>query len=179
MGRWRRWSPVPTRRAVSGGIAAEGRPQASARELRNMARRLGTVDYYVFPSIFLAAPGARTGTWARPCDPVRHCRNTERMRAVRARMTNPHGRGSYSARCWPSSTARRGEARALWGAHGYCMSSPCSLAGAAAMSRTHCRRRLVLWHLARQRRRRLHLSLLGRGLGRDYMACAQHNRPRH
>ena len=120
-------------------------------ELRDMARRLGTVGYYVLlPNLYYRA-GRDTiyGPDVLETGSAEHAR----MRAVRTRMTIPPVMRRCRARCSAFIDGQDAAKRGPVGAHGYCMSGPYALAAAARYPRPDHRRRLVLRHLARQRRR--------------------------
>jgi len=100
-------------------------------ELRDMARRLGTVGYYVLlPNLYYRA-GRDTiyGPTVREAGSAEHTR----MRAVRTRMTIPpvmDDIGAMLAFIDAQDTVSHGPV----GAHGYCMSGPYALAAAARYS---------------------------------------------
>ena len=131
-------------------------------ELRDMARRLGTVGYYVLlPNLYYRA-GRDTiyGPDVLDHGSAEHAR----MRAVRTKMTIPPVMDDIAAMLAfidRQEAAKPGPV----GAHGYCMSGPYALA-AAARYPDRCRRRLVLRHLAGQRRRGEPASEPRQGQGR-------------
>ena len=97
-------------------------------ELRDMARRLGSVGYYVLlPNLYYRAG---RDTIYGP-DVLEHgSAEHQRMRAVRTRMTIPPVMADVAAMldfADRQEAAKRGPA----GAHGYCMSGPYALAAAA------------------------------------------------
>jgi dienelactone hydrolase len=131
-------------------------------ELKDMARRLATVGYYVLlPNLYYRA-GRDTifGPDVHEEGSAEH----KRMRAIRTKMTIPPVMDDVGAML--SFADRQKEVKkGPVGCHGYCMSGPYALA-AAALSRAHRRRRLVLRDLARQRGRGEPASLIGQGPGR-------------
>ena len=97
-------------------------------ELRDMARRLGTVGYYVLlPNLYYRA-GSDTIYGPDVLD--RNSADYARMRAVRTKMTIPPVMadiGMMLAFIDRQEAAKPGPV----GAHGYCMSGPYALAAAA------------------------------------------------
>ena len=97
-------------------------------ELRDMARRLGTVGYFVLlPNLYYRAG---RDTVFGPTVVERDSPEYQRMRAVRTRMTIPPVMadvGAMLAFLDGHSAAKPGPV----GAHGYCMSGPYALAAAA------------------------------------------------
>ena len=97
-------------------------------ELRDMARRLGTVGYYVLlPNLYYRAG---RDTIYGPDVRVRDSAEYARMRAVRTKMTIPPVMADIGAMLQfvnRQEAAKRGPV----GAHGYCMSGPYALAAAA------------------------------------------------
>src|SRR5437899_9539380 len=97
-------------------------------ELRDMARRLGTVGYYVLlPNLYY-----RVGrdTIYGPSVLEKDSAERERMRAVRTKMTIPPVMDDVAAMI--AFVDGRSEARdGAVGCHGYCMSGPYALAAAA------------------------------------------------
>jgi carboxymethylenebutenolidase len=97
-------------------------------ELRDMARRLGTVGYYVLlPNLYYRAG---RDTIFGPDVLEKGSAEQQRMRAVRTRMTIPPVMDDIAAMI---AFADRQEAAKPGpvGAHGYCMSGPYALAAAA------------------------------------------------
>ncbi len=110
-------------------------------ELRDMARRLATVGYYVvLPNLYYRA-GRDTmfGPAVLEAGPER-----ERMRAIRTKMTIPPVMNDVAdmlAFLNPQQAAKDGPV----GTHGYCMSGPYALAAAARFPERIAGRRL--WRL--------------------------------
>ena len=97
-------------------------------ELRDMARRLGTVGYYVLlPNLYYRAG---RDTIFGPDVLEQGSAERERMRAVRTKMTIPPVMDDVAAML---AFADRQDAvkKGPVGAHGYCMSGPYALAAAA------------------------------------------------
>ena len=115
-------------------------------ELRDMARRLGTVGYYVLlPNLYYRA-GRDTIFGADVLEEGSSER--ERMRAVRTKMTIPPVMDDVAAML--THIDRQGEVkRGPVGSHGYCMSALCLGCG-RALPRPHQRSCVVLRDLARQ-----------------------------
>jgi carboxymethylenebutenolidase len=97
-------------------------------ELRDMARRLGTVGYYVLlPNLYYRA-GRDTVYGPSVLD--KDSAERERMRAVRTKMTIPPVMDDVAAML--AFADRQNEVkRGPVGCHGYCMSGPYALAAAA------------------------------------------------
>ena len=97
-------------------------------ELRDMARRLGTVGYYVLlPNLYYRAG---RDTVYGPDVLVKGSAEQARMRAVRTRMTIPPVMADVGAML--DFADRQNEVRhGPAGIHGYCMSGPYALAAAA------------------------------------------------
>src|SRR5215813_12477300 len=97
-------------------------------ELRDMARRLATIGYYVLlPNLYYRA-GRDTIFGADVLEEGGAER--ERMRAVRTKMTIPPVMDDFAAML--AYTDRQSEVkRGPAGCHGYCMSGPYALAAAA------------------------------------------------
>ena len=120
-------------------------------ELHDMARRLATVGYYVLlPNLYYRAG---RDTKYGPDVLEKGSADHTAMRAIRTKMTIPPVMEDIAALLAfidESDEVKPGPV----GAHGYCMSGPYALAAAARFPRPYPRRRLVLRHLAGQRRRR-------------------------
>src|ERR1700741_2033431 len=139
-------------------------------ELRDMARRLTTVGYYVLlPNLYYRAGrdtifGPDVGETGSP--------DHTRRRAVRTTMTIPPVMQDVAAML---AFVERQDAvtSGAVGCHGYCMSGPYALgAGGGALSRSHCCCRVVLRDLAGQRGGGKPASLVRQGRGRDlYRLC--------
>ena len=117
-------------------------------ELKDMARQLGTVGYYVLlPNLYYRA-GRDTiyGPDVQEEGSAEH----KRMRAVRTKMTIPpvmDDIGAMLAFIDQRSEVKRGAV----GCHGYCMSGPYAPHRRCTLSRPDCRRCFILRDLARQR----------------------------
>src|SRR6202011_3434698 len=97
-------------------------------ELRDMARRLGTVGYYVLlPNLYYRAG---RDTIYGPDVLTHGSAEHARMRAVRTRMTIPPVMDDVAAMLAFIDQQKAAKAGPV-GAHGYCMSGPYALAGAA------------------------------------------------
>src|SRR3954465_12606902 len=96
-------------------------------ELRDMARRLGTVGYYVLlPNLYYRAG---SDTIYGPDVVDRNSPDSARMRAVRTKMTTPPVMRDIAAMLAfidSQDAAKKGPV----GAHGYCMSGPYALPAA-------------------------------------------------
>lgn len=131
-------------------------------ELRDMARRLGTVGYsVVLPNLYYRA-GRDTiyGPDVLEKDSAEHTR----MRAVRTRVTIPpvNGRRRRNAGLRRSpSGGKAGTGRLPW----LLYERPLRLGHRGALFRPHRRRCLLLRHLARQQRGGEPTSLIGQGKG--------------
>src|SRR5690348_14906079 len=97
-------------------------------ELRDMARRLGTVGYYVLlPNLYYRAG---RDTVYGPTVRDRNSAEYARMRTVRTKMTIPPAMDDIAAMlAFVDRTDR--VTHGPVGAHGYCMSGPYALAAAA------------------------------------------------
>ncbi|MGC2412094.1 MAG: dienelactone hydrolase family protein [Stellaceae bacterium] len=141
-------------------------------ELRDMARRLGTVGYYVLlPNLYYRA-GRDTiyGPSVREAGSAEHTR----MRAVRTKMTIPpvmDDVGAMLAFVDAQDTVSHGPV----GAHGYCMSGPYALAAAARYSHriTAAASFYGTW-LVNDAEESPHLNL-DKVRGELYIACAEHD----
>jgi carboxymethylenebutenolidase len=141
-------------------------------ELRDMARRLATVGYYVLlPNLYYRA-GRDTiyGPDVLEPGPER-----DRMRAVRTKMTIPPVMDDIAAMLAfvdQQAAAKPGPV----GAHGYCMSGPYALAAAArypdriAAAATF----YGTWLVNNEAEESPHLNL-GRIKGEVYISCAEHD----
>ncbi len=141
-------------------------------ELRDMARRLGTVGYYVLlPNLYYRA-GRDTiyGPAVREHGSAEHTR----MRAVRTKMTIPPVMDDVAAMLGfidRQDTARSGPV----GAHGYCMSGPYALAAAARYpDRIAAAASFYGTWLVNDAEESPHLNL-GKVKGELYIACAEHD----
>lgn len=97
-------------------------------ELRDMARRLGTVGYYVLlPNLYYRAG---RDTIYGPAVLEEGSSERERMRAVRTKMTIPPVMKDIAAMLAFADRQREVKSGPV-GCHGYCMSGPYALAAAA------------------------------------------------
>jgi carboxymethylenebutenolidase len=141
-------------------------------ELRDMARRLGTVGYYVLlPNLYYRAGrdtmyGPDVLTEGNP--------DHTRMRAVRIGMTIPPAMadvGAMLAFIDGQTAAKPGPV----GAHGYCMSGPYALAAAARYpERIGAAASFYGTWLINDAEESPHLSL-AKPKGELYIACAEHD----
>ena len=141
-------------------------------ELRDMARRLGTVGYYVLlPNLYYRA-GRDTIFGPEVLTPGRAER--ERMRAVRTKMTIPPVMDDVAAMLGfidGEPAAGRGPV----GVHGYCMSGPYALAAAARFAdRIAAAASFYGTWLVSNAEESPHLSL-GKIRGEAYIGCAEHD----
>jgi carboxymethylenebutenolidase len=141
-------------------------------ELRDMARRLGTVGYYVLlPNLYYRA-GRNTiyGPEVREPGSAEHTR----MRAVRTKMTIPPVMDDAAAML-AFIDGQDAVTHGPVGAHGYCMSGPYALAAAARYSHriTAAASFYGTW-LINDAEESPHLSL-GKVRGEAYIACAEHD----
>jgi carboxymethylenebutenolidase len=141
-------------------------------ELRDMARRLATVGYYVLlPNLYYRA-GRDTiyGPEVLQHGSAEHAR----MRAVRTKMTIPPVMQDVAAML--AFIDGCGEAKAgPVGVHGYCMSGPYALAAAARWpQRIAAAASFYGTWLVSEAEESPHLSL-GKVKGELYIACAEHD----
>jgi carboxymethylenebutenolidase len=141
-------------------------------ELRDMARRLATIGYYVvLPNLYYRAgrdsvfgPGVLTMG-----DPER-----DRMRAIRTRMTIPPVMEDVGAMLRFLDIQPEAKPGPV-GTHGYCMSGPYSLAAAARYpERIAAAASFYGTWLVSDAVESPHLSL-GRAKGELYIGCAEHD----
>jgi carboxymethylenebutenolidase len=141
-------------------------------ELRDMARRLATVGYYVvLPNLYYRAgrdsvfgPGVLTVG-----DPER-----DRMRAIRTKMTIPPVMEDVGAMLRFLDSQPEAKPGPV-GTHGYCMSGPYSLAAAARFpERIAAAASFYGTWLVSDAEESPHLSL-GRARGELYIGCAEHD----
>ena len=141
-------------------------------ELRDMARRLGTVGFYVLlPNLYYRAG---RDTKYGP-DVLEHgSPDHTRMRAVRTKMTIPPVMDDIAAMFAfidGQTEVRKGPV----GTHGYCMSGPYSLAAAARYpDRIGAAASFYGTWLVSDAEESPHLSL-GKAKGELYIACAEHD----
>jgi carboxymethylenebutenolidase len=141
-------------------------------ELRDMARRLATIGYYVLlPNLYY-----RTGRDSifGPDVLDQGSPERERMRAVRTKMTIPPVMADIGTML--AYVDRQGEVKpGPVGAHGYCMSGPYALAAAARYpDRITAAASFYGTWLVNDAEESPHLSL-GKIKGELYIACAEHD----
>ena len=141
-------------------------------ELRDMARRLGTVGYYVLlPNLYYRAG---RDTIFGPDVLEQGSAERERMRAVRTKMTIPpvmDDVGAMLAFIDRQTAARQGPV----GAHGYCMSGPYALAAAARYpDRVAAAASFYGTWLVSENEESPHLTL-AKAKGELYIGCAEHD----
>ena len=141
-------------------------------ELRDMARRLGTVGYYVLlPNLYYRAG---RDTIYGPSVLEKDSAERERMRAVRTKMTIPPVMDDVAAML--AFADRQSEVkRGPVGCHDYCMSGPFALAAAARYpERIAAVASYYGTWLVSDAEESPHLSL-GKVKGELYIACAEHD----
>jgi carboxymethylenebutenolidase len=141
-------------------------------ELRDMARRLGTVGYCVLlPNLYYRAG---RDTLYGPDVLTHGSADHGRMRAVRTKMTIPPVMDDIAAMLDfvdRQEAVRRGSV----GAHGYCMSGPYALAAAARYpDRVTAAASFYGTWLVNDAEESPHLNL-GKVKGELYIACAEHD----
>jgi carboxymethylenebutenolidase len=141
-------------------------------ELRDMARRLATVGYYVLlPNLYYRA-GRDTIFGPDVLEPGSAER--ERMRAVRTKMTIPPVMADVAAMLGFVDRQSEVEAGPV-GAHGYCMSGPYALAAAARYpGRITAAASFYGTWLVSDAEESPHLSF-AKVSGELYIACAEHD----
>ncbi len=141
-------------------------------ELRDFARRLGTVGYYVLlPNLYY-----RAGRDTVYGPSVRENGSAEwrRMREVRTRMTIPPVMTDVGAMLGFIDRQEAAKPGAV-GAHGYCMSGPYALAAAARYpDRVAAAASFYGTWLVNDAEESPHLNL-GKITGEAYIACAEHD----
>lgn len=142
-------------------------------ELRDMARRLGTVGYYVLlPNLYYRAG---RDTMYGPSVTEEGSAEQQRMRAVRTKMTIPpvmDDVGAMMAYLDRQPAVKKGPI----GCHGYCMSGPYALAAAARYpDRVAAAASFYGTWLVSDAVESPHLSL-GKAKGEIYIACAEHDK---
>ena len=141
-------------------------------ELRDMARRLGTVGYYVLlPNLYYrAGRDAIYGPDVLTHGSAEHAR----MRAVRTRMTIPPVMDDVAAML-AFIDGEDAVTHGAVGVHGYCMSGPYALAAAARYShRIAAAASFYGTWLVSDAEESPHLDL-GNVRGELYIACAEHD----
>jgi carboxymethylenebutenolidase len=142
-------------------------------ELKDMARRLGTVGYYVLlPNLYYRA--GRDTIYGPDVQQEGSAEHT-RMRAVRTKMTIPpviDDIGAMLAFLEQQKEVKRGAV----GCHGYCMSGPYALAAAARYpDRIAAAASFYGTWLVSAAEESPHLSL-GKVKGELYIGCAEHDK---
>jgi carboxymethylenebutenolidase len=141
-------------------------------ELRDMARRLATVGYYVLlPNLYY-----RSGRDTIYGHDVRDRNSAEyaRMRTVRTKMTIPPVMDDIAVMLQFVDAQRAVKAGPV-GAHGYCMSGPYALAAAARYpDRVAAAASVYGTWLVNDAEESPHLNL-GKVKGELYIACAEHD----
>jgi carboxymethylenebutenolidase len=141
-------------------------------ELRDMARRLATIGYYVLlPNLYYRAG---RDTLYGPSVLEKDSAEWARMRAVRTKMTIPPVMEDIAAML--AFVDRQSEAkRGSVGCHGYCMSGPYALAAAARYpERVAAAASFYGTWLVSDAVESPHLTL-GKAKGELYIACAEHD----
>jgi carboxymethylenebutenolidase len=141
-------------------------------ELRDMARRLGTIGYYVLlPNLYYRA--GRDTIYGRQV--LEHgSAEHARMRAVRTTMTIPPVMDDVAAML-AFVDGEDAVTHGPVGIHGYCMSGPYALAAAARYShRIAAAASFYGTWLVSDAAESPHLNL-GKGRGELYIACAEHD----
>ncbi len=141
-------------------------------ELRDMARRLATVGYYVLlPNLYYRA--GRDTTYGADVLEQGSAEN-KRMRAVRTKMTIPPVMDDIAAML--AFADRQSDAKSgPVGCHGYCMSGPYALAAAARYpDRVMAAASFYGTWLVNDAEESPHLSL-DKIKGEIYIACAEHD----
>ncbi len=141
-------------------------------ELYDMARRLGTVGYFVMlPNLYYRA-GRETKFGS---DVLEHgSAEHARMRAIRTKMTIPPVMEDIGV-LLDYADAHDGAGNGLAGAHGYCMSGPYALAAAARYpGRIGAAASFYGTWLVSDAEESPHLTL-GNAEGELYISCAEHD----
>jgi carboxymethylenebutenolidase len=141
-------------------------------ELRDMARRLGTVGYYVvLPNLYYrAGRDTQFGPTVLDAGSADHTR----MRAIRTKMTIPPVMADVAA-MFAFLDGQPAAKPGPVGAHGYCMSGPYALAAAARYpDRIAAAASFYGTWLVNDAEESPHLTL-GQTRGELYIACAEHD----
>lgn len=141
-------------------------------ELKDMARRLATVGYYVLlPNLYYRAG---RDTFYGPDVLTEGSDDHKRMRAVRTKMTIPPVMDDVGAMLAHVDAAPEAKAGPV-GCHGYCMSGPYALAAAARHpERVAAAASFYGTWLVNDAEESPHLSL-AKMRGEIYIACAEHD----
>ena len=141
-------------------------------ELRDMARRLGTVGYYVLlPNLYYRA--GRDTIYGPTVSENGSAEHT-RMRAVRTKMTIPPVMDDVAALITFADSQKESKKGPV-GTHGYCMSGPYSLAAAARYpDRIAAAASFYGTWLVSDAVESPHLTL-GKANGELYISCAEHD----
>lgn len=141
-------------------------------ELRDMARRLASVGYYVMlPNLYYRAG---RDTMYGPDVTTKGSAEQARMRAVRTKMTIPPVMDDVAAMIAYADTRNAAKPGPV-GTHGYCMSGPYSLAAAARYpDRIAAAASFYGTWLVSDAVESPHLTL-GKAKGELYIACAEHD----
>jgi carboxymethylenebutenolidase len=142
-------------------------------ELRDMARRLGTVGYYVLlPNLYYRAG---RDTIYGPSVLEEGSAEHTRMRAVRTKMTIPPVMDDVAAMLAFVDRQEGAAKKGPIGCHGYCMSGPYALAAAARYpERVAAAASFYGTWLVSDAEESPHLSF-GKVKGELYIACAEHD----
>lgn len=141
-------------------------------ELKDMARRLATVGYYVLlPNLYYRAG---RDTFYGPDVLTEGSDDHKRMRAVRTKMTIPPVMDDVGAMLAHVDAAPEAKSGPV-GCHGYCMSGPYALAAAARYpDRVAASASFYGTWLVNDAEESPHLSL-AKMRGEIYIACAEHD----
>jgi carboxymethylenebutenolidase len=141
-------------------------------ELYDMARRLGTVGYYVvLPNLYYRAG---KDTKYGPDVTTKGSAERERMRAVRTKMTIPPVMEDFADMLAFTDT-QPAASKGPVGVHGYCMSGPYALAAAARYpDRVAAAASFYGTWLVSENEESPHLNL-AKAKGELYIACAEHD----
>jgi carboxymethylenebutenolidase len=141
-------------------------------ELRDMARRLATVGYYVMlPNLYYRAG---RDTMYGPDVLIKGTAEQARMRAVRTKMTIPPVMDDVAAMIAYADGQRASKPGPV-GTHGYCMSGPYSLAAAARYpERIAAAASFYGTWLVSENEESPHQNL-AKAKGELYIACAEHD----
>ena len=141
-------------------------------ELYDMARRLGTVGYYVLlPNLYYRAG---KDTKYGPDVTTKGSAEQARMRAVRTKMTIPPVMEDFADMLAFADTQPAAQ-KGVVGTHGYCMSGPYALAAAARFpDRVAAAASYYGTWLVSENEESPHLTL-AKAKGELYIGCAEHD----